>query len=259
MLSRSSFKKTVLIFGLLAGLFVVQPAAARKFDMKNEVFATYFGATYGPSNISDSAFGRASSAGVSTDQIVRSNFSGELGIVLFREPFALRIGGEYVFGRNLNDVVGRDAANVEFFELDSKTRAFVLGGAIETTFARGNESRLYFGAGAGAAFVSLDQEYRMTTTGAATLGLGNYSEKGSTEALMWRVYLGGEVLLIDTTTILLELGYRNLVADELKSTKDTAAMSGQQTTGSTLLNTDGTNRRFDMGGAYGGISFRFYL
>ncbi|MBL7689785.1 MAG: hypothetical protein JNJ49_17240, partial [Bdellovibrionaceae bacterium] len=57
--------KTILIMVGL-GLFSGQ-AEARRFDMKNERFATYFGASSGVTLMSDYAYGQAGGTGVSTD------------------------------------------------------------------------------------------------------------------------------------------------------------------------------------------------
>jgi hypothetical protein len=233
-------------------------AQARKFDMKNEVFATYFGGGFGPSNVSDHAFGMAAGTGVQTDQLVRSNFSGEFGVLFAISRFNVRLAGEYLVGRALTGVKG-NSGTTEFYELDSKITAFVPMALIETEIWSKMETRLVLGGGLGMASVSLDQEYEMTAAGVTGLGVASYIEKASASVSTWRAYIGGETLFVDTTTVALELGYRELKVGALQSTKDTTSLTGSQTTGTTLINMDGSPRSFDLGGAYANIYFRFYL
>lgn len=233
-------------------------ALARKFDMKSEVFATYFGGGFGPSNVSDHAFGMAAGADVQTDQIVRSNFSGEFGILFAISRFNVRIAGEYLVGRALAGVKG-SSGTTEYYQLGSKITAFVPMALIEAEIWSKMETRLVLGGGLGMASVSLDQDYEMTTAGTAALGVASYTEKASTSVSTWRAYIGGETLFVDSTTVALELGYRELKVGAMQSTKDTTSLTGQQSLGTTLVNMDGSARSFDLGGAYANIYFRFYL
>ena len=133
----------------LPWMFVLTPAAhARKFDLKSERFATYISGSYGPSYLSDSAFGKSGGPAVTTDQVVRTNLSGELGVVILADPVSLRLGAEYLFGRNINGAKGYNSAGVEYFEVDSKVSAVIPFGAVEVTLLLQNDSRMYAGAGA---------------------------------------------------------------------------------------------------------------
>lgn len=243
---------------LLLILFFGGEANARKFDMKNEVFATYFGGGFGPSNVSDHAFGMAAGTGVQTDQIVRSNFSGEFGVLFALSKLNVRLAGEYLVGRALTGVKG-NAGSTEYYDLDSKITAFVPMALVETEIWSASETRIVLGGGLGMASVSLDQEYEMTATGATNLGVASYIEKASASVSTWRAYLGGETLFVDTTTVAIELGYRDLKVGSLQSTKATSSLTGAQSAGTTLINMDGSSRSFDLGGAYANIYFRFYL
>jgi hypothetical protein len=124
---------------------------------------------------------------------------------------------------------------------------------------KSNSSRLQLGGGLGYAFVYLDQTYKMTAAGTSALGVSDYIEKASTQTLAWKLFLSGETELVDTTTLTLEFGYRSVKVGALQSSKDTTAIVGSEPQGSDLKNMDGTNRAFDLGGAYGSLLFRFYL
>ncbi|MDX9732192.1 MAG: hypothetical protein RBT63_10510 [Bdellovibrionales bacterium] len=254
-----------LVFGFLFAASVFMPAAeARRFDFGSELFHTYFGASYGPSNMSDHAFGQAAGAGARSDQVVQASYSGEIGIAFslpsMAQKLLFRIGGEYLVGSSLSGIqVSEAATGTKLFELDSRVHAAIPSVGFEAPFIRTPTSRVSLGGGLGYAFVSLDQDYRMTPAGAAAYGIGDYEERASVRAPTWRLYLNAETWFVDTTTIAFELGYRSLRVGEIQSTKGTAAISGGQQEGSPLKNSDGSNRSFDMGGAYASISFRFYL
>lgn len=256
---RRTFALTLFVSLQIVSLLVFSSAAsARKFDMPNEMFATYFGGGYGISNVSDHAFSMSSGSDVQTDKTVGSNYGGELGVLFASSRFQLRIGGEYIVAKTLEGVSGQSGAT-PYFTMSSKISALVPKASIEFPLWKRLESRVSFGGGAGLASVSLEQSYSMTTAGSTALGVGDYIEKGEASVLMWNAYLVGETLFVDTTTVALEAGYRSLKVGTLKSQKATAAITGGQAPGSTLLNGDGNARSFDLGGAYVNLYFRFYL
>lgn len=247
---------------VLVGLLTIAPtgeAVARQYDMGSDTFATYFGGSFGLSNLSDYAFGSSSGVGVQTDQVVRSNYSGEFGVALTSMRGGLRLGVEYLMGRALSGVNGVNSSGTKLFELDSKVTAIVPMISAEAPLWKNRVSRVLLGGGAGYAFVSLDQEYEMTAAGTAALGVGDYSEKASARVPTWKAYVAAETHFVDITTVMLEAGYRSVRVGALQSTKATAAISGAQSEGSDLKNMDGDNRAFDFGGAYVSVFFRFYL
>lgn len=249
----------VVVLGFLLNVGLIHsPAEARVFDLKNETFAAYFGGTFGVSNLGDYAFGQSGGNGVTTDQAVRANYGGEFGLALTSFRGGIRLGLEYIMGRTLTGVNGT-SGGVSYYALDSKVSAFIPMAAAEAPIWKTPESRLSIGGGLGYAFVSLNQEYRMTSAGTSALGVSDYIEKASNQALAWKLFVSGETTFVDTTTICLEVGYRSVKVGSLQSTKDTTAISGAQTVGSDLKNMDGSNRAFDLGGAYGSLLFRFYL
>lgn len=253
-----AFRASLLVTILLT-MLPANKAHARVFDLKSENFATYFGGSFGLSNLGDYAFGQSAGNGVTTDQAVRTNYSGEFGLVLTGARGGIRLSGEYLLGKALAGVKGLDAAGATYYEMDSKVSAFVPMISAEAPIWKQPESRVLLGGGLGYAFVSLDQEYRMTPAGTTALGVSDYIEKSSTQALAWRLYISGETTFVDTTTLTLEAGYRSIKVGSLQSKKDTTAISGVQTVGSDVKNMDGSNRAFDLGGAYMSLLFRFYL
>lgn len=255
-MTRSCLNLAIVILCVLG---FSENSEARRFDMKNERFATYFGGSFGLSNLADYAFGQSAGAGVTTDQTVRTNYSGEFGITFTSNRGGIRLSGEYLLGKALAGVNGTNASGASYYTLESQASAIIPMVTAETPIWRGNESRLMIGGGLGYAFVSLDQKYYMTPAGTAALGVSDYIEKSSTKALAWRLFMSAETAFMDTTTITLEAGYRSVKVGSLQSLKDTTSISGPQTVGSDLKNMDGTLRAFDLGGAYASVLFRVYL
>lgn len=252
-------KRTLGLVGFVLSAAVADVTEGRPLDLKTESFATYFGGSLGLSNLGDYAFGQSAGTGVTTDQAVRSNYSGEFGLIFTTQRGSLRLGGEYLLGKALVGINGTHSSGVRYYTLDSRVTAFVPMASAEFPVWKSGNSRIQLGGGLGYAFVYLDQTVTMTPEGSAALGKSDYVEKGSTQALAWKLFLSGETEFLDTTTINLEAGYRSVKVGSLQSTKETDAISGSQAIGSDLRNMDGTNRAFDLGGGYVSLSFRFYL
>lgn len=257
--SLSTLSTIVTIVLVLISVTVVSmPAEARRFDMKTENFAPYFGGSYGPSNLSDGAFGASAGTGVQTDLVVRSNFAGEFGITLTSNRGGIRLAGEYILGQ-VSGVSGLSSSGTKYYSLTSKVSAFVPMVLAEAPIWKATESRIMLGGGLGYAFVSLDQTYTMTSAGTTDLGLTDFTEKAGTEVPYWRVYTSFETLFVDTATVLFEAGIRSIKVGAIQSSKDVTGLAGAETIGANLKNNDGTERSFDFGGGYISLLFRFYL
>lgn len=262
--SRSAASVVLGVCGIAIGVgvgvgFAPETAQARKFDFKSESVASYFRGSFGPSNVGGDAFAPSSGVGTSVDKTVATNASAELGFLFSTRLFNLRLGAEYLMPRQLIDVTGTDAVGTKLFSLNSKLSALVPTVSVETMAFQTATSRMLIGAGIGAAFITLDNAYTMTADGTSALGVADFVESASTNASMYHVYVGYEILFTDTVTAAFDLGYRYLPVKSIASTKDTVAITGSQTTGADLANNDGSKRAFDLGGIYAGLAFRFYI
>ncbi len=259
--AQAKSRRAIVRLGIAAAMFFGEAADARRFEMAREVIAPYVGATYGISNLSDSAYGRSSGASTFFAETVKQNTSGELGVTLNVQAFVLRVGVEYIFGQTMTGVKGNDASGAQLLDLDSKVSAIVPMGAIEIPLAVGVESRLHLGVGGGYALVNVDNEYRMTPAGlTAYPGVSEtYSEKGSGGGIAYKAYLGGEFLLTDTVTLGMDLGYRHVQASSLQASKSMTTLSGSYAAGADLLLNNGERRSVNLGGLFIGTQLRIYL
>lgn len=234
-------------------------AEARVFDFKNERIATYFGGTFGPSSVGDTAYGASSGSDISVDKQISTNASGEIGLLLTTPKLNLKLGAELLLPKQYSDIEGTDAAGTSMFNLRSKIYALIPMATLEILAYQTPTSRLILAAGGGLAFVTLDNTYTMTSAGTTTLGVGDFTESASATVTALQVYTGYEMLFTDTVTAVFNLGYRHIPVPALKSSKATTAISGTQAEGDELKNMDGTSRSINLGGVFVGLSFRFYI
>jgi hypothetical protein len=243
----------------LSVLALAPRAEARKFDFKSEYISTYFGGTFGQSLLGDGAYGLSSGAGTATDKKVQSNGSGEIGFVLSLTKFNLRLGAEYLMPREMAGVTGTNAAGQTLFSLTSRVSALMPMATLELVARETPESKVAFGVGYGTAMISLENSYTMTAAGTSSLGVSDFIERAATQVPVWQGYVSYEILFTDTTTANFSLGYRYLPVPALQSTQSATAISGAESSGKDLVNSDGSKRSLNLGGPFVGLHFRFYI
>lgn len=251
-------------FLLAAGIAVLaltpEPASARVFDFKRESIATYLKATYGPSAVGSSPFVASSGASTASfDQTVKTNYSGEFGVLVALERFNLRFGAEILIPSHISDVKGKDAGGTNLFNLDTRTTALIPTFYLDIVTYRTNTSKLLVGGGLGYGYVKIENIYEFTAAGAAAYSLGDFSEKAEGQALASHLFAAYEILLTDNATLVFDLGYRYLNANDLTHLNNAITFNGTVSRGQRLTKADGTARTIDLGGGYAGLALRFYL
>jgi hypothetical protein len=245
----------LLLFAIALG----PTAQARTLSLGANQFATYFGGSFGTTRLGDSAYGASSGSATKVDQKVPWNTSANVGVALGFSNVTLLVGGEMLMPRSSSEIKGTNASGTQLFTLSSTVRAYLPTAALELLFARTPDSRWIIGAGGGYAFVTLENKYEFTTDGLAQFGISNYTEKGRAQGTMLQVYFAGEWVFTDTASLVFSGGYRNLIVDHVKASADQDTITGSQSSGSDLKNSDGGYRTLDLGGAFAGLQFRFYL
>ena len=251
--------KTLLGTAMLFMVLLAAPAEARKFDFKSERLATYMRGTLGYSYLSDKAFNGAGPADVTYDNKVDVNYGGEFGVLIAMGSINLRIAGELIIPKRLTDMSGTNASSVKMFTLDSRVQAIVPELILEYVAQSSPTSKILMGVGGGLAFVDVDNRYFFTAEGTAAYNLQDFTQsaRGTTNSFMG--YIGWEFLFTDSVTMMLDLGYRQLVIDNLKYKNDHVGFNGSKRAGDPMVNVDGSVPRLDLGGPFGGLSFRFYV
>lgn len=239
--------------------FFAQLAEARVFDFKSESFAFYLGGDFGSANLGQGAYGFSSGDGVSVDRSVLTQSAAEMGFVFANPSFTLRLGLEYLMPRDQLGIVGTDAAGTKLFENTSKVTAVIPELVLEFNFVSTATAHGFLGIGYGYGTVNLSNEYTITSSGQTALGVSSYKEVASGTAPMVQSSVGYEFLFTDTATCALQVGYRYMKVPSVKATQAVTAISGPETVGQDLINMGGSRRSLDLGGAFIGLNFRFYL
>ena len=244
----------------LGSLFALARGEARTFDFKTEYIAPYVGGTYGLSAVGDMAYGGSSgNGGVTTDQKVSANASGEVGFMIPTSKFNIKFGVEFLAPRTLSGINGSSSSGTALFTLDSTVYAVIPMINFEYLAHQTPDSHFLIGLGGGMAYVTLENNYTMTTAGTTATGVGNTDEKGTGQAPVVQGYLGYETLITDNATLAFDIGYRYAPVSTINSTQNISAPAGTEVSGQPLVNMDGSNRSLNLSGPFVGLSFRFYI
>ncbi len=235
-------------------------AEARVFNYKEESFAVYFRGTGALSKMDQEAFKYGSGDQTTFDKGVVHHLSGEFGILYVASPtLNVRLAGEIIQAGSV-DAVGSNAAGTKLMDLRSEVHAINPNVTFEFIYAQQAQLRFLAYLGAGMASVTMDNSYTMTADGTSLYGNGDTVEKAQASSISYHGGLGFEVLMADTTTFQMDLGYRHLQVKDLKHKGDGIVIPNTNVSkGQPVLNYEGSKRSFDMSGLYVGASFRFYI
>jgi hypothetical protein len=251
---------TKIILFILMGLSI--NSEARVFSYKDSGLAAFVRGTGGLSVLNQDAFGNSSGAGTTVDGKSRYNYGGEVGFMLgLTSSFHVRFGAE-VFQNHPVVGDGVDSSGTTRFTLNSSVFVFNPNIAFEYVYKTTGNLRFFGEVGGGYANVTVVNDYKMTSAGTTALGVGDFKETMDTNVISGFLGMGLETLFTDNVTFIIDVGYRYLYAKALKYKADTKNILSPTTgvhKGDPVVNQDGSNRKMNLGGPYGGIAFRFYL
>lgn len=251
------------LFGVFLLILCASSAEARVFDLKSATMAPYFRGTGGTTPLGQDAFIHGSGTGTDIKSKSNYNYSGELGLSLnMSDRLNIRLGAELLSAIPVSNAAGNNSSSgAERFMLNSNITVFNPNVTLEILTMMGKNSRFYNTLGVGYASADLKNSYTMTTTGTSELsGLTSFDEKATGSSISYTTAVGFETIFADNVTMSLELGYRYLQFSNLSHTGTAKTIAqGDVQKGDTLKNADGTSRRIDLGGAFVGLTFRFYL
>lgn len=244
---------------LICFLFIPCFASARVFDFNKETIAAYLRGTGVLSNVGDKAFGDSSGTSTSTTDKVAYNFGGEFGAMFaLAQGVSFRAGLELYQAKPLPSVSGKNASGAELFALKSTVFSWGPIATLEFVVLRGASYRGFLFGGAGYSTVTMENEYTMTTLGAATL-VPSYTEKSEATAIYGFTGAGLEAELADTTTIAVDVGYHYFPVSKFTYKSNETTIQGAKSKGGTVVNDDGKTRSLDLGGVTFSVSLRFYI
>ncbi len=226
---------------------------------KEAGFSAYLKGSYTPQAITNTMLSESKGNSVTLDSEFKTNMSGEFGFVYGSDPVNFRFGIEVLSPANIKDVKGSDVAGTELYSVNSEASAVIPKVVIEMAFKRWSTARMIIFAGAGSASLVARNSYVFTTAGTTQFGLADFYEDLRGTSTMYEGGLGFEGLLADTTTYVLEAGYRSLNFSEIKHNRDVTTFTGAVVKGDAAKNMDATSRVMNFTGYYLSLTFRFWI
>jgi len=242
----------VMVLASIVGMARVE---ARVFNISSEKFAGYFVGTAGTSTIAKSAFLDEDSATNTYSDLVANNLSGEFGFMYATEYASLRFGFEIFRPSALKDVMATNASGTDIYSLNSDITGYAPKLGLEINLQKTAGYRAFIQGYVGTASISYKNEYTIISYG----GQSNHTVEGKGTTSMYGGTLGVESHLTDATTYIFEFGYRKMLVDSLKYSKDVTTFSGAKVAGDPITDVNGNARVFDFTGSYLSFGFRFYL
>ncbi|KHD89231.1 MAG: hypothetical protein OM95_05315 [Bdellovibrio sp. ArHS] len=245
-------------FLFLSFFLLSSTAQARVFNIQKETFAAYFLASGGASAIGTKALDGEAGATLSYGGNVNYNYSGEFGFLYSVRYLNFRFGFEILKPSALDSTANNGTDDL--YSADSQILGYVPKVGLEVNLQSTNTYRSFVSASAGLANVTLKNAYTLTTAGQTAFpGVADHTAESKGTATSLQASLGYEGVLSDTTTILVEFGYRQLKIDNLKYTKDVTTFSGAKSSGDAVLTSTGEQRELDFSGGFISLGFRFYM
>lgn len=246
-----------LIFGIVIHFFH-QRAEARVFDLGAESFSAYIKGTIGPA-FTSGLHDDSSGTNISLDSQHKSVRSGEFGFIYSTLLTNIRVGLSVLVPESLQNQSGQNSSGTEVYSLNSELTVTSPTLALEFNFMRSPRSRGVFSLGLGYANLVARNAYTINSSGQSLFGITDFSEELRSTALMYEAGVGYEFLMTDTTTFIVEGGYRWLNFTEIKHNKAVTTFQGVVAKGDIAKNMDGTARSLNITSGYAGISFRIWI
>lgn len=247
-------RKLLLSFLLFFSLSV----EARVFDISKDNVAPYFLVTGGSSQVDTNAVKDEGNSGVTYSGGVTYNYTGEFGFIYSRALASLRLGFEILRPPLLNSAASNGTS--ELYTVQSDLLGYVPKLTLEVNLHGTNTYRSFVSVSVGSASLTMKNDYVLTSAGqTAYPGVADHSIEAKASSTLLAGSLGYEGILSDSTTYLIEFGYRQLKFDNFKYSKDVTTFSGAKASGDKVLTNTGAERVLDFGGGFISLGFRFYF
>jgi hypothetical protein len=253
-----AFVRVLCFCFLFVPLFFSTVANAKIFDASKSAGGAYFRGSYGL-GLENTLNTKSQGTGSKVDSTTPYNFSGEFGGLYSTKFFNIRVGVEIIYSPEKDTDGIYSSSGAKMYSLTSNI--FVLNPkvGIEINVKRWARSRLQLGGSVGYAMLSARNSYAFNSAGTTQYALSDFAEELSATALSFEGMLGYETLMLDSTTIMFEGGYRSLTFDEVTYSKDVINFQGTKAKDAKALSDDGNKRSLDLSQAYVGMAFRFWF
>lgn len=233
---------------------------ARVFDISKQSISTYLRGSYAMSQVGKKGYALSSGSSTSFSDEASINTSGEFGVYFATGRFGVRFAGELLSPATQEAISGANSGGTSLMTLDSKAQALIYKMNVEYSWFLTPQSKVYLSVGAGSANVSLTNIYTLTAAGnAAYPGVADHTVKGTETLIMGEVAVGYEYNFSANTTVMMDLGWRQMQSKKLTHTSATTSFNGSNASGDPLVDYDGSATTLDLGGFYVGLGLRFYI
>lgn len=253
-------RKWILGVGLCGLWGLSGPAEARVFKMGEEHFATYLRGQYQVAGQKDEAFAASGGSGAVYDSSYTSNMAYEFGLVYASTRLNWRFGFEVLKPADLKDIKGKSSGGTTWYTLGNTISGYAPKIGLELSVKNWSASRFFLNADYGYATVNVQNSYTFTSAGTTQFtGMADFREEMEGTGSLVETSMGFETILSDTTTIILDAGYRVLQINELKHKQAVKTFQGTVAKGDAAKNTDGSPRTLNLSGAFASVWLRFWI
>lgn len=245
---------------VLFALFVPWVADARVFNLKNETLSSYFRTSFSDPELRKKPFENSSGAATTSfDNGFTTLVGYELGVAWKFSRIVTRLGLEIVRPNSLS--VRGFGTTGELFEMTAETSIFIPKLALEFGLYEWSQGRWFIMGEGGLATLSMQNSYNFTAAGTAQYGLSNYREEVRGIGASIVGALGLEATMTDTSTFVLEVGYRSLEFTSLFHQVSGTTIAQGAVSGGTPAkeNGSGAERSLSLSAPYVAASFRFWF
>lgn len=235
-----------LVFGLV-------PVQARVFNLNKENFASYLALSYGPSLVGQNVLEGESTA-TDFSSSVSVNQGGEFGFVYATSRVSWRFGFEILKPAALAGVEAGDGTTTAY-TVSSVVMAYLPKVGIELNLRTMDQWRVYIFGQFGTGTLSVTNTYTDVSIAPGADFIVKYQGAATTQG----GGMGYEFTAFDTTSVLIEAGYRQMTFDKVVYSEDVTDFQGAHAAGDQAMWTDGKRREIDFSGGYVTIGARWYL
>jgi hypothetical protein len=226
---------------------------ARVLNLSDEKFASYFSVEGGSSLLSTNPFDQNIASVNSYSDEHKMSLGGEFGFVYSSPYVAWRFSFEILKPSKLKEVQALASATAQYL-VDSDVTAVAPKLGLEIHLTKNPNHRFYFFGYYGSSNLTMTETYT-----AVVSPNSDHTVEAKSSSTEMGGGLGFEINFVDTTSFILEVGYRSLTFKEIKYSKDVTTFQGAKTVGETLTNLNGENRSLNFSGYTASIGFRFWL
>lgn len=230
------------------------------FKFEKAVVGSYFKGNYGPSALGKGAYGD-SSDDIEFEDKPTHILGGEFGFILNAGFMGLTLGANVISPENMLGMKGKNSSGDTLARVDSTIIGVLPSVHLEFYPYLHDTYRMVISLGAATGNLTITNRYDLTSDGeTAYPGVKDYTEEVMGNAVLFEGFVGFEFNLVDSVTLLADVGYRYFTLSEFKHQRSVTTVDGDVSKGDTAYESDGsTKRKVNLNGAFVGVGLRFFF